>query len=57
MNDKICTLDVILHVALILHFVKQIVMCYNLAETYVNNFIYLNVSIYLPEIIGRSVCL
>lgn len=43
--------------ALILHFVKQIVLCYNLGDIYVNNFTWLNVSIYLPEIIGRSICL
>lgn len=52
LNDKICTLGFILHVALILPFVKHIVMCYNLADTFV--IICLNVSVYLTEIICRS---
>lgn len=52
LNDKICTLVFILHVALILPFVKHIVMCYSLADTFV--IICLNVSVYLTEIICRS---
>lgn len=53
-NDKIGTSSFILHMTLTLPFVKHTVMCYNLVDTFVNIFICLSVSVYLTEIISRS---